>query len=216
MTSPSNRQCDDEQPREPNAPVAASAPTHAELFELPELTHAKLFELPTSSTYSGVQPYGDPGRLERRRTLAQLLAILRSARNRREPWYVWVVEEWAPGRVGSKLGTVAKPAAIVPAHRPQLRGSQADEAAAEYLAGALGDHGWHELEGLWIFARAGGVPRRAFDVALAALELEHARRGFLDERFVRLAGDPDESAVLRELGELVVAGDAVWLNGGAR
>jgi hypothetical protein len=72
----------------------------------------------------------------------------------------------------------------------QLRGRRGDEAALYYLGNALGDGCWHELEGLWILAWAQGIPRRAFDQALATFELERERRGFLEERFVRLAPEP--------------------------
>jgi hypothetical protein len=102
------------------------------------------------------------------------------------------------------------------ARYPQLRGRLADEAAWRYLAGALGDGCWHELEGLWIIGRAQGISRRAFEQTLAELALEWTRRGFLEERFVRIVSDADEAAVLDELDELVEAGEAVRLNGGRR
>jgi hypothetical protein len=68
-----------------------------------------------------------------------------------------------------------------------LRGDLADETVRRYLDRALGDGEWHELEGLWILARAQGVPRAAFERVLDSLELEAAHRGFHEERFVRLA-----------------------------
>jgi hypothetical protein len=90
---------------------------------------------------------------------------------------------------------------------------RANKAARRYLEGALDGGYWHELEGLCILAWAQGIPRAAFDQVLATLELETDVRGFLDERFLRLAPADLDWALLpareRELlDELVAVFDA--------
>lgn len=76
-----------------------------------------------------------------------------------------------------------------------------------YLGNALDGGHWHSLEGLSIFAWAQGIPRRAFNQALSTFQLARERRGFLEEWFVRLVPESDESALLRALDELVAAGE---------
>jgi hypothetical protein len=99
-----------------------------------------------------------------------------------------------------------------------LRGQRADEAARIYLDGALGDHEWHELEGLWVLAWAQGIPRTAFDRVLATYQLERARRGYPDAEYARLEQritERDlgtERAILAEVEVLIAAGDARWLD----
>jgi hypothetical protein len=87
-----------------------------------------------------------------------------------------------------------------------------------YLDGALGDHEWHELEGLWVLAWAQGIPRAAFERVLATYQLERARRGYPDAEHARLEQRiperdlGNEQAVLAEAEELVAAGAARWLD----
>lgn len=80
--------------------------------------------------------------------------------------------------------------------RPQLRGRAADEAAHYYLGHVFADGEWHELEGLRILASATGIPRRAFDAALAGFALETCRRGAHEEQYVRLMRRDGEFVVL--------------------
>lgn len=52
----------------------------------------------------------DAGALERQRILRALLPTLRRARDSGEPWYRWVLEEWAPRRAALRSRTESAPA----------------------------------------------------------------------------------------------------------